>query len=334
MNDAGPAPREVMRARRPRRPSSIRMPSRWLKMLDLPLFLMACGLIAGVSLTPPPVGCALGRACGLLLYHLNTRRRRQAHDNLRMVFGRSMPASRQRRLVKQVFMHLGQTFFETVYARWLLQPRSFRRYVCVHNVGALRAAAREGRGIVCVTGHVGNWEICGLTTGLLGFPLHSLYRPVGGRFLDLLTRWLRERHGQRLVPAQEGVARLIAVLRAGGYVGLVADQYARGSDLCVQFFGLPSATSAIVGLLAFRTGAPVVCGYAIRRGSSFAYDFYILPPLPRGTTGNLRQDLVDLTQAYMNSVETFARRFPGQYIWTHRRWRGADLEHAARLNLP
>jgi len=303
-----------------------------LYLFDLLICIVLGALMAAIVLTPMPLGLRLGRALGMTYYHLRRKSRRETHRNLMLAFGDSLSPAARERLARRVFRHFGQAAFEMVYAGMFLGPRTFRRHVRVHNEEAAAKMLAAGHGMICVTAHLGNWEVVGTAAGLFGFPLHSLYRPVGGPLLDWLTHVLRERHGQRLVPVAGSMARLTELVRQGKCIGLLADQYARRRDIFVKFFGLPSATTGLVALLAQKTGAPILAGYAVRRGEGFSYDLF-LEPLPVEKTGNRRADLVQLTQAYMASVEKFARRYPEQYLWMHRRWRIRDL-HAAGIEAP
>lgn len=282
-----------------------------------------------VLLIPLPLACFLGRALGFAGYGLLGRWRKRCLGNLAKVFPAWSPA-RRRRLARRSFAHFGQAIIEVIQARALLQPRSFRRYVHMHNLEVIGDSAALGKGVICLTAHVGNWELLGLASALSGYPLASLYKSLGRPMLDRLAREFRERHGQRLVRADGGVRGLLREIRRGGCVGILADQRSRQYDLYVRFLGLPTSVWGLVGTLALRTGAPVIVAFAVRRGRRFEYDVFI-ERIDVRRTGNLRRDVLRVVQQYMGLVEKYVRLCPEQYVWVHKQWRSQDLDRADEL---
>ncbi len=282
-----------------------------------------------VLLIPLPVACPLGRALGGIGYHLLGRWRKRCLRNLAKAFPAWSP-SKRRSLARRNFAHFGQTLIEVIQGHKLLQPRSFRRYVRIHNKKALDEAVATGKGVICLTAHIGNWEVLGVASALSGYPLASLYKSLGRPMLDRLAREFRQRHGQRMVRAEGGVRGLLRELSGGGCVGILADQRSRQYDLYVRFLGWPTSVWGLVGTLALRTNAPVVVAFAVRRGWRFEYDV-IVERIDVQNTGNLRQDILRVAQQYMGCVEKYVRRYPEQYIWVHKQWRARDLERADEL---
>jgi len=282
-----------------------------------------------VLLVPLPICCFLGRAFGLACYRLLGRRRKRCLGNLARVFPAWSPA-RRRCLARGNFAHFGQAIVEVIQARALLQPRSFRRYVHMHNLEVIGEAAALGRGVICLTAHVGNWEVLGVASALSGYPLASLYKSLRRPMLDRLAREFRQRHGQRLVRAAGGVRGLLREIRGGGCVGILADQRSRQYDLYVPFLGLPTSVWGLVGTLALRTNAPVIVAFAVRRGWRFEYDVFI-ERIDVRRTGNLRRDILCVAQQYMGLVEKYVRLYPEQYVWVHKQWRAQDLDRADEL---
>src|SRR3990172_2183687 len=106
------------------------------------------------KLLPYGLGVRLGGLLGFLAFYVLPRDRERAISHLTSVFsekGRSWI----RRTAQRSFMHLGKAMLETM----LLNPERLSRIADFKGYEDLRRAAGQARGVVFVTGHIGNWEI-------------------------------------------------------------------------------------------------------------------------------------------------------------------------------
>ncbi len=65
---------------------------------------------------------------------------------------------------------------------------------------------------------------------------------------------------------------------------------------------------------------PLVSAFCIRTGP-LRYEVHLTGPLQFKRTGDRVEDARQITQTLTDEVEKIARRFPGQYMWGHRRWK-------------
>jgi len=98
------------------------------------------------------------------------------------------------------------------------------------------------------------------------------------------------------------------------------DQHATEGRVQVDFFGRPAWTTKAAALLHFTTRAPLVLACAVRTGP-LKYEIQAVGPVKIPRTGDRERDARELTQALTREVEHFARRYPEQYLWGHRRWK-------------
>jgi phosphatidylinositol dimannoside acyltransferase len=125
----------------------------------------------------------------------------------------------------------------------------------------LRTPYDEGRGIVAVLPHQGNWDWAGAWACGTGMPLVTVaerLRPE--RLYDEFVRF-REGLGMRILPLSGGEEPLTALegtLRAGGFVCLLADRHLGGASTQVELCGRPVALPVGAAVLARRTGASLV----------------------------------------------------------------------------
>ena len=124
------------------------------------------GSAAAVALAIPEVDGA--PLAGKILYHLLPFRRSVIRENLRRVFGESVPASEIERLAQSHYAHLWTLFTEFIRFRWMAAERK-TALVSVDNVAALQSALDGGKGALILTGHFGNFEVA-TVAALRSFP--------------------------------------------------------------------------------------------------------------------------------------------------------------------
>jgi KDO2-lipid IV(A) lauroyltransferase len=270
---------------------------------------------------PPALGLALGRRIGDVLWCILPRRRRVALQNIERSLGRELAPAEVRRLGRRSFQHLGMNLVEA--CRYFLRPTEVMlSRVHIEGVEHVRRAAADGRGILVLTAHYGNWELLAAAHGLTGLPLSFVVRPLDDPILDDLADRFRQRTGAERIVKHRAVREVMQALRRGRMVGILLDQNAtRGEGVFVPFFGVPASTSKGLALLALRTGAPVVPIF-LRREPDGRHCMDVRPPLPAPADG----DVQTYTAAFNDAIEAAIRRAPEQWLWMHARWRTQPRE--------
>ena len=210
---------------------------------------------------------------------------------------------------------------EVAFGDRLLKPSTFSDHIVLRNEHYLRDVLAAGKGAIFVTAHLGPWEMFGMLARHWGVPLTSVYRPMKNPYIDRFMWRYRAAHGQTLVPKYGAAPALLRVLRRGGYIALLADQHAKDEGLWVPFFGRPASTTPAPALLALRTGAPIVTGYARRLPGLYRFEVFCDEPLFVRPTGDRPADVRNATIEINRRIEGYVRQFPDQWLWMHRRWR-------------
>ncbi len=280
-------------------------------------------LIRGVMLVlqPLPLGAAraLGLRLGALAYAVAGGERRKALKSLEVAFPEKSDAERQA-LARASFRHLGAAALEVACTgaldqgleRLVAWPEEDRR--------VLEAALARGRGVVFVSGHVGNWELLARRVARSGFPCQSIAKETTDPRLTELVARFRARGGVRSIwRGQEGAARaMLRALRSGEILGILIDQDTKVQSVFVPFFGQLAATPRAAADLALRTGAAVVTGFCHRDGQGYRLSMEEVP-VPQG--GDREAAAVELTAALSARIEAAIRRTPEQWVWMHQRWK-------------
>jgi phosphopantetheine--protein transferase-like protein len=268
---------------------------------------------------------------GRWLYHLLPYRRTVALENLRRVFGDVLPEDEIRRLAQAYYAHYARFLLEFVRLPFMsLEQR--KAWIRLENVEVPLRAHQKGKGILLLTGHLGNFEVSGVA-GISQFPqyrdlFHFVRRPLKPRFLnDFVVRRFR-RAGFGVLSKRGSLDNILDLLAQGAIIVYVFDQHAGKADgITVDFFGHPAGTFKSVALLALTTGAPVIPAYSWREPDG-RHVLRFEDELPLIECEDVGEAIRLNTRAYNAALERMLLRHPEQWIWMHRRWKIPASPHA------
>ena len=273
-----------------------------------------------LGLMPRRLSRAFASALAQVVYLLHFRLRQVGMRNLAMVFPEKSQAERAR-ILRGVFTSLG---------RQLAELCQFPRYtrgnvdevVVYDGLENYERAYARGKGVLFLTGHFGGWELSAFAHSLHGHWLHIVMRPMDNPYLDRMIERYRTMHGNKTVGKDDFVRGLLAAMKAGETVGILMDtNMTPPQGVFVDFFGIPACTASGLARIALRTDAAVVPGFTIWDPALGKYRLRFDPGLALIRTGNLEADIVANTQMFTKVIEDYARKYPDQWLWVHRRWK-------------
>ena len=261
---------------------------------------------------------------GKFLYRFLPVRRQVILDNLRRVYGERVSEEEIVRLAQAHYGHLWRLFCEFLRFRWLSHERKMA-LVRIENVEAFAAALAQGKGVLLLTGHFGNWEVSTIA-GLNHYPqmrgrFHFVRRAIKPAWLDRLVTRRFNAAGFGVFPKRGSLDAMLDALAAGDAIVFPFDQHARPPDgIEVDFFGAPAWTFKSLAIIALATGAPVLPASSWREPDGrhvLRFEDGLAPIECENTNEAIRRN----TRAYNAALERAILRRPEQWYWVHRRWK-------------
>jgi len=279
----------------------------------------ARSILTGLRLLPRPVALAAGRGLARMAYTFGGRLRRTGERNLELALPGLGPDERAR-ILRDCFANLGRLLSEFSHLP-RATPESLRSIIECEGLGNLEAARQEGRGVILFTGHLGAWELSSFALSAFGYPMSFLARRLDNDKVEQLVERTRTRFGNRSIDKRSAARPMLRTLRAGGIVGILVDLNTHPHEaVFVDFFGIPASTTSGLATLALRTGAAVLPVFIPWDEERKRFVLRVDPPLEIERTGDEAEDVRRLTSLFTSVIESYVRRFPGQWLWIHRRW--------------
>ncbi len=189
---------------------------------------------------------------------------------------------------------------------------------------AVAEGRSEGRGLLLLTAHIGNFELLARIFATAVTPVAVFHRPLGIAEIDAFLVGERRRFGVATLGRGAAVREAMRILAAGGCVAIPLDQNQReGHGIFVDVLGHPACTSTVLARLSLASGAPVLPVFAVwgREGTTPVIGELRRPPAVRPTPAEREACIRRMTEDYAGEVDRVVRRFPHQWNWAHRRWK-------------
>lgn len=267
---------------------------------------------------PSSAARVVGAGVGTCIRMLWRRRRLIALDNLTRAFP-EWSQKRVHEVTAAVFRNFGITAFEILRITPSTSNR-IPRLVDGQGTSLLADVNREGKGVLLLSGHIGNWELLAGWVRAMEFPLDVVVKPMRNPLADSLYNARRRDLDVGIIHTQVATRGIVQALRQKRFVAILMDQYAGEEGVEVEFFGRKVATPRGPAVLALKFNCPILTGVMIRLPDG-RFRVEADEPLHYAATGNEKDDVIAITQAVTTRIENHIRRHPDQWLWTHRRWR-------------
>lgn len=195
------------------------------------------------------------------------------------------------------------------------KQKAIRRISEIKGEELALAASREGKGVIFLSFHLGNWEVLAPYLGKK-FKCTSFYRPPDNNHLHRLMSKYRNKNGIRLAPTNMGGIRLaLAALKRKEVVIIMPDQNPskHTSQQIVRFFGIDMPRPTLLTQLRARTDARVIVLFSVEISPGRYRAEFHLPP--KAVYSN---DTQQSAQAVASCIEKYIRLYPTQYQWSYR----------------
>ena len=256
---------------------------------------------------------------GDTIRRISRRHWRLVLTNMNIAFGKEKTPEELEQLAYAAYHHAGRSLVEFLRMHRMSREKLLATANLVGTEHFDQALA-QGKGLILLTAHYGNWELGGARIVAAGYPMNVIARNQSDPKVTDLLMGQRLAVGMKVIDRDRGAAGAIRALRRNEIVAILLDQNASTNGVFVDFFGKQAATAAGPAGIARKAGSPVVPIFAVRNPDN-THTGFIQPPLQLEYTEDKQADIVRNTQIMVKVIEEQIRRRPELWFWMHRRWK-------------
>jgi KDO2-lipid IV(A) lauroyltransferase len=281
------------------------------------MYYIIYGFLYLLSLLPFPVIYLLSDFIYFLMYYVFGYRKETVMANLKTAFPEKSDAE-LKKIAKQVFHNLTDTFIEII-KMISMSDKTFEKR-CKGDFTIVDELVKKGRNIQLHAGHQFNWEYGSLlmSKAIKTIPSYAIYMPIENKAMEKLFLKIREKYGTIFINAAEFKEKRDEIFSERFVFFLAADQNPGnpGAAYWQNYFSKPAPfiTGPEVGGIKNETAIVFVRSRIIKRGHYVLECTLCSENAASTKTG-------DITGAFRDFLEKIIREEPGNYLWTHRRWK-------------
>jgi len=285
------------------------------------IYILIRGVVFILRILPRYWALRIAGLLGEIVSALDVRERNLAERNLKTAYRDGWSDLRIELVARECFVKIALNAADVIQSgKWT--AADLEKLVDVAGWEHFVSAFEKDRGVIGITGHIGNFELLGAWCASVGkIPLSAIGRTLYDKRLDRMVIENRERFGIENIVSDTAAKNVISILRSGRLLGVLLDvDSSKFSGRFVPFFGVPAKTAAGPILIGRRTGSPVV-PMAMFRTDNDRYLMKILPGFDIPNTDN-KEDDIDTALARCNkALEELINYDPTQWAWMHNRWK-------------
>lgn len=245
------------------------------------------------------------------LYHFFAKQDREnVTHNLGMIFKDKTPAEIDR-IKKELFRNFAKYLVDFLRIS-KLNTHNLKDLMFFKNLRYVDEALEKGKGAIILSAHLGNWELGGVSMGILGYSIWAIVLPHKDTVVNSFFDFQRTRKNLKVIHFGSAVRQCLKVLSENCLLAIVGDKDFSSGGVKIDFFGKEMLFPKGPAAFSIMTGAPIIPGFTIRNNDNTS-TLVFEPPIEFKQTGNRENDIKALVSNYKKVIEDYIRRYPQQW---------------------
>jgi len=242
---------------------------------------------------------------------LSAKERSAVRSNLKTLFP-DYSNQKINRMTREVFINFSKYLVD--FLRFSKIDKDYiDRYVEIEGTENLRAALKDGHGVIVLTAHLGSWELGAAILSEMGFKvsvvaLDHRHRRVNEFFINQ-----RRMKGVEGIPIGAGLRRCFTALRENRLLGLAGDRDYFDHGFKATFFGKEMIIPKGPAVFSRRCRSPIVPVFVIRNPDD-TIKLVCYDPIRFKPTSDEQGDLLEITSSFLKILEENIRAHPTQWF--------------------
>lgn len=269
------------------------------------------------------IGLNLSRKFSLVLtfffFYIVPLRKKVVLKNLQIAYPKNS-LSAIKKSAFRIYKSFAITLVELLYLPYMKRQEIIDAVECV-NPELIIEKYNEGKGIILLSSHYGNWEFIAISVALqVKIPFSVIVKPLRNTYVyDWINR-ARTKLGNEIVPLGISIRKTYQTLKEKKIVAMVADQRGPREGVRVNFFGREVSVYTGPAALALKTGSPIIFGIPVRQ-KNYKYRTVLVEISRSDLPESDENKIKEISQRHTSYLEKMIRENPEQWLWMHDRWK-------------
>ena len=240
--------------------------------------------------------------------------------NIKIGLG-NIDANQEKKIINEMWSNIGRTFAEYVFLKDFKFNKTYFNHMKITGIEHLEEIKKTNMPVIFYSAHLANFELMAMELEKFGIKTTAIYRPLNNFFLNPLMEYFRMKYicPNQIPKGRMGMREIISKVKDGYSVALMVDQRVSEGPRTL-FFNKPAHTTTIPAQLALKYDCKLV-PISLERKEGPNFEMTIHEPYKIEKTGNDEEDSKNITLKINQIVEKMIVSNPGQWIWSHNRWK-------------
>jgi len=246
------------------------------------------------------------------------RPKKLIEKNISYVFGQN---NNSEKIIKSMLSNYGKVFAEYIFLKKFRTNKFKRPHIEISGNEILEDIVKKNKQAVFISGHFANFELMAMELEKHKINLAAIYRPLNNFFLNPFMVYLRKNYicKNQIKKGLRGTAEAVRYMKNNCSLALMVDQRLGQSER-YAFFNKPAHTTTLPAQLAIRFNCEIVPIYLERKQDDL-FKMEIMKPIEVNKQNDTEKEKKAITLKINSIVEKMILKNPGQWIWTHNRWK-------------
>ena len=224
----------------------------------------------------------------------------------------------KKKIKLMMWANYGKTFVEYIY---LKKFKNSDAHIELRGEHILNKIKKDGRPVIFVSGHFSNFELMSMELTKRNIKLATIYRPLNNFFLNPFMEHIRKKYicQNQIKKGVAGIKESVKYIKNNFSIALMIDQrVSEGKKL--PFFENMALTTTVPAQMALKFNLDIVPIYLARKKND-NFEIEIYEPIKIEKNDKTEVNKLNISIKLNKILEKMISKDPGQWIWTHNRWK-------------
>lgn len=261
-------------------------------------------------------------AIAKLIFLIDTKHKNIIKANLDLTIKSEISPEKYNSILKYCHKNLALVLLQVLRSS-KLSIEDLSKIVTFENRHYIDNSIKEGKKIIIVSAHYGNWELGATAISALIHPTASIHKKMNDDYFEEYLMRSRTRFKMNMIEKRGAIKHLVRALKNDLSVSMMIDQNVNPKEgIYIDFLGAKATQTAAPAFLARKFDA-VIIPVLIHTSPDKENVISFFEPIITAKTDDEEKDIMESTQKQADVLAQVIKEHPEPWFWCHKRWKSA-----------